>query len=276
MPVVNILAGPASSGPGEAAAPGAEVRGRPGGGSDRGPSRGRPDHRHRRDPLVRRQGERRRPAGFVGMTAKMIARAFTCWSSTFPSPEHDPQVHKAIWDELEELDFAPPDDRPLIVASYDSGPMPVSTRSRSRPGNPARDAAVPQAGFLRLDATGGLLSVGLGPLPRRVERVARALTAVRDHARPTSPDSRMLAVAYLDRPPPGFARRRGGFTFLPAARRLTSAVPASPRGATGSSGQRSPGSWPTPVRCSRAHLRAIAANGSKSRVTRVIASARPG
>lgn len=45
----------------------------------------------------------------------------------FPPGPHDPQgVHKAIWDALEEEDFELPADRPLIAASYDSGPMPVT------------------------------------------------------------------------------------------------------------------------------------------------------
>src|SRR5262249_26214953 len=46
-----------------------------------------------------------------------------------PSPPgpHDPQgIHKAIWDALEEEEFELPSDRPLIAASYDLGPLPVT------------------------------------------------------------------------------------------------------------------------------------------------------
>ncbi len=40
----------------------------------------------------------------------------------FPPGPRDPQgVHKAIWDEFEEEDFALPPDKPLILASYDAG-----------------------------------------------------------------------------------------------------------------------------------------------------------
>src|SRR5262249_51021467 len=45
----------------------------------------------------------------------------------FPPGRFDPQgVHKAVWDELEDEDFELPADRPLIAASYDSGPIPVT------------------------------------------------------------------------------------------------------------------------------------------------------
>ena len=45
----------------------------------------------------------------------------------FPPGRYDPQgIHKAVWDALEEDDFELPAGRPLIAASYDSGPIPVS------------------------------------------------------------------------------------------------------------------------------------------------------
>lgn len=45
----------------------------------------------------------------------------------FPPGRYDPQgIHKAVWDALEEEGFELPPGRPLIAASYDSGPIPVS------------------------------------------------------------------------------------------------------------------------------------------------------
>jgi hypothetical protein len=41
----------------------------------------------------------------------------------FPPSKRDPQgIHKAIWDEFAEEDFALPADKRLIVAAYDAGP----------------------------------------------------------------------------------------------------------------------------------------------------------
>jgi hypothetical protein len=43
----------------------------------------------------------------------------------FPPTPRDPQgIHKAIWDELVENDFALPPDRPLTLAAYSCGPCP--------------------------------------------------------------------------------------------------------------------------------------------------------
>ena len=40
----------------------------------------------------------------------------------FPPSKRDPQgIHKAIWDEIEELEFTPPPDKPLTLASYSAG-----------------------------------------------------------------------------------------------------------------------------------------------------------
>jgi hypothetical protein len=45
----------------------------------------------------------------------------------FPPTRRDPQgLHKAIWDQFEEEDFAPPADKPLLVAAYDAGPPRVA------------------------------------------------------------------------------------------------------------------------------------------------------
>lgn len=45
----------------------------------------------------------------------------------FPPDRHDPHgIHEAIWDRLEEEDFQLPDPRLRVVASYDSGPIPVT------------------------------------------------------------------------------------------------------------------------------------------------------
>ncbi len=128
-PVLNILAGPPSTGQGDVAAPGAEV----------------PGQARAADRLAIRHEDGRIIAiveilasedkasvdalrAFVAMMAKAIARGVhVLVVDPFPPGAHDPQgVHKAIWDELEELDFELPDGQPLIVASYDSGPMPVS------------------------------------------------------------------------------------------------------------------------------------------------------
>ncbi|WP_435008418.1 DUF4058 family protein [Tundrisphaera lichenicola] len=40
----------------------------------------------------------------------------------FPPTPRDPRgIHKAIWDEFEEEDFLPPDDKPLTLAAYSAG-----------------------------------------------------------------------------------------------------------------------------------------------------------
>lgn len=42
----------------------------------------------------------------------------------FPPGPRDPQgIHKAIWDDFDEEESAPPADKPLTLASYDAGPM---------------------------------------------------------------------------------------------------------------------------------------------------------
>jgi hypothetical protein len=45
----------------------------------------------------------------------------------FPPTKRDPEgIHKAIWDEFEDEDFALPADKPLLVAAYDAGPPRVA------------------------------------------------------------------------------------------------------------------------------------------------------
>jgi hypothetical protein len=45
----------------------------------------------------------------------------------FPPGRRDPQgIHKAIWDEFEEEDYALPADEQLTLAAYDAGPPPVA------------------------------------------------------------------------------------------------------------------------------------------------------
>jgi Protein of unknown function (DUF4058) len=45
----------------------------------------------------------------------------------FPPSKRDPQgIHKAIWDELVEEDFALPAEERLTLAAYDAGPPPVA------------------------------------------------------------------------------------------------------------------------------------------------------
>jgi len=45
----------------------------------------------------------------------------------FPPTKRDPQgIHKAIWDEFEDEEFAAPADKPLLIAAYDAGPPPVA------------------------------------------------------------------------------------------------------------------------------------------------------
>jgi hypothetical protein len=45
----------------------------------------------------------------------------------FPPTKRDPQgIHKAIWDEFHEKDFALPVEKPLVLAAYDAGPPPVA------------------------------------------------------------------------------------------------------------------------------------------------------
>jgi hypothetical protein len=45
----------------------------------------------------------------------------------FPPSKRDPQgIHKALWDEFQEVDFELPPDKPLTLAAYDAGPPRVA------------------------------------------------------------------------------------------------------------------------------------------------------
>jgi hypothetical protein len=65
---------------------------------------------------------------FVEAMGQMIHRqVHALIVDPFPPGRFDPQgLHKAIWDALEEEDYQPPADRPLMAASYDAGPVPVT------------------------------------------------------------------------------------------------------------------------------------------------------
>jgi hypothetical protein len=66
--------------------------------------------------------------GFIETMARAIAEHIhVLVVDLFPPGRYDPQgIHKAIWDVLEEEDFELPAEKPLIVAAYDSGPLPVT------------------------------------------------------------------------------------------------------------------------------------------------------
>lgn len=66
--------------------------------------------------------------GFVEAMGQAIhQRVHVLVVDPFPPGPHDPRgIHGAIWEALEEEDFELPADRPLIAASYDSGPIPVT------------------------------------------------------------------------------------------------------------------------------------------------------
>lgn len=65
---------------------------------------------------------------FVRAIARLVGRGVhVLIVDLFPPGDHDPKgIHNAIWDELEEEDLAVPADRPLLAASYDAGPIPVT------------------------------------------------------------------------------------------------------------------------------------------------------
>ena len=58
----------------------------------------------------------------------------------FPPGPRDPQgIHKLIWDEFVEEDFALPPDKPLVLASYDAGPTRVAYVESVAVGDPLPD-----------------------------------------------------------------------------------------------------------------------------------------
>jgi Protein of unknown function (DUF4058) len=65
---------------------------------------------------------------FVEKTANLIVQGVHLLViDLFPPSNRDPQgIHKAIWDEFIEEDFALPADQPLTVAAYDAGPPAIA------------------------------------------------------------------------------------------------------------------------------------------------------
>jgi hypothetical protein len=65
---------------------------------------------------------------FVEKSAKLIDQGIHLLViDLFPPTKRDPQgIHKAIWDEFEDDDFALPADKPLTLAAYDAGPPPAA------------------------------------------------------------------------------------------------------------------------------------------------------
>jgi hypothetical protein len=65
---------------------------------------------------------------FVEKTSKLIAQGIHLLViDLFPPGKRDPQgIHKAIWDEFVEEDFALPADQQLTLAAYDAGPPPAA------------------------------------------------------------------------------------------------------------------------------------------------------
>ena len=65
---------------------------------------------------------------FVEKTSKLIAQGIHLLViDLFPPSKRDPQgIHKAIWDQFEDEDFALPADQRLTLAAYDAGPPPAA------------------------------------------------------------------------------------------------------------------------------------------------------
>lgn len=101
-----------------------------------------PDPTRRADCITIRQGEGRLVAvvevvspgdkanaawlnELVGSIAAFIGqRVHVLLVDLFPPGRHDPRgVHNAVWDTIEPEEFKIPAERPLVVASYDSGPI---------------------------------------------------------------------------------------------------------------------------------------------------------
>ncbi len=64
----------------------------------------------------------------VGTIAALIGRrVHVLVVDLFPPGSHDPRgIHNAIWDAIEPEELEVPADRPLTVASYDAGAIPVT------------------------------------------------------------------------------------------------------------------------------------------------------
>jgi len=70
------------------------------------------------------KGSQAEMRNFVEKSADLIRqRVNLLVIDLFPPGKRDPQgVHKAIWDQIEEVDLDLPSDKPLTLASYDAGP----------------------------------------------------------------------------------------------------------------------------------------------------------
>lgn len=61
------------------------------------------------------------------MGRAVLGRVHVLLVDLFPPGRFDPQgVLHAIWDALGEAEIEPPDNRPLMAASFDSGPIPTT------------------------------------------------------------------------------------------------------------------------------------------------------
>jgi hypothetical protein len=69
------------------------------------------------------KGSRAEFNAFVEKSAELIRHGIHLLVvDLFPPTKRDPQgIHKAIWDEFEEQELEWPTDKPLTLASYDSG-----------------------------------------------------------------------------------------------------------------------------------------------------------
>lgn len=74
------------------------------------------------------KGSRTEFAAFVKKSAELIRQnVHVLIIDLFPPTPRDPQgIHKAVWDEFVEEDFALPPDKPLTLAAYDAGPPRVA------------------------------------------------------------------------------------------------------------------------------------------------------
>ena len=74
------------------------------------------------------KGSRNELRAFVEKTSDLIRQGVHMLViDLFPPGPRDPWgIHKAIWDEFQEEDFALPPDKPLVLASFDAGPARVA------------------------------------------------------------------------------------------------------------------------------------------------------
>jgi hypothetical protein len=74
------------------------------------------------------KGSRNEMRAFVEKTADLMRQNIHLLViDLFPPGPRDPQgIHKVLWDEFLEEDFALPDDKPLTLAAYDAGPPRVA------------------------------------------------------------------------------------------------------------------------------------------------------